>query len=203
VDERFDPEKSTRAYARYMKYIYGQLATVPLNGRLRLGSGNIQRAVQKTGYAISGSCTSATIFLPKPKTTCGILAAIIIAITHAVWFDDISSISGVTDTVTINYQVDLRLCRHCGRPMDEMWRSTPAVALRYAGRWTVRLHLPAVATLLSSASRDSESKRNGWRYHRMPRETPWPRGARVSRERNRLAAANQLREATTSRVEAL
>ena len=25
VDERFDPEKSTRAYARYMKFLYDQL----------------------------------------------------------------------------------------------------------------------------------------------------------------------------------
>jgi len=37
VDERFDPEKSTRAYARYMKFIITNWAIVSLHGRLQLG----------------------------------------------------------------------------------------------------------------------------------------------------------------------
>src|SRR6185503_14755819 len=52
VDERFDPEKSTRAYARYMKYIYQQLGDWYLSmAGYDWGTGNVQRAVQKTGYA--------------------------------------------------------------------------------------------------------------------------------------------------------
>ena len=52
VDERFDPEKSTRAYARYMKYIYEQLGDWYLSmAGYDWGTGNIQRAVEKTGYA--------------------------------------------------------------------------------------------------------------------------------------------------------
>jgi membrane-bound lytic murein transglycosylase D len=52
VDERFDPEKSTRAYARYMKFIYAQLGDWYLSmAGYDWGSGNVQRAVQKTGYA--------------------------------------------------------------------------------------------------------------------------------------------------------
>ena len=40
VDERFDPEKSTRAYARYMKFLYDQLGRlVSGHGGLRLGRG--------------------------------------------------------------------------------------------------------------------------------------------------------------------
>ncbi|MGD0910764.1 MAG: lytic transglycosylase domain-containing protein, partial [Terracidiphilus sp.] len=52
VDERFDPEKSTRAYARYMKYIYDQLGDWYLAmAAYDHGTGNIQREVQRTGYA--------------------------------------------------------------------------------------------------------------------------------------------------------
>ena len=52
VDERFDPEKSTRAYARYMKFIYDQLGDWYLSmAAYDYGTGNIQREVQKTGYA--------------------------------------------------------------------------------------------------------------------------------------------------------
>jgi membrane-bound lytic murein transglycosylase D len=52
VDERFDPEKSTRAYARYMKFIYDQLGDWYLSmAGYDWGAGNVQRAVEKTGYA--------------------------------------------------------------------------------------------------------------------------------------------------------
>ena len=52
VDERFDPEKSTRAYARYMKFIYNQLGDWYLSmAAYDHGTGNIQHAVQRTGYA--------------------------------------------------------------------------------------------------------------------------------------------------------
>ena len=52
VDERFDPEKSTRAYARYMKFLYDELGDWYLAmAAYDHGAGNMQRAVAKTGYA--------------------------------------------------------------------------------------------------------------------------------------------------------
>ena len=69
VDERFDPEKSTRAYARYMKYIYDQLGDWYLSmAGYDWGTGNVQRAVAEDGLcATSGSSTSATTCPRKPR----------------------------------------------------------------------------------------------------------------------------------------
>ena len=46
LDERFDPEKSTLAYARYMKFLYDQLGDWYLAmAAYDWGAGNVQRAV--------------------------------------------------------------------------------------------------------------------------------------------------------------
>jgi membrane-bound lytic murein transglycosylase D len=51
-DERFDPEKSTIAYAKYMKSLYNQFDDWYLAmAAYDWGPGNVQRAVARTGYA--------------------------------------------------------------------------------------------------------------------------------------------------------
>lgn len=51
-DYRFDPEKSTRAYAKYMKQLYAQFGDWYLAmASYDWGPGNVQRAVSRTGYA--------------------------------------------------------------------------------------------------------------------------------------------------------
>lgn len=51
-DYRFDPEKSTRAYARYMKVLYGMFGDWYLAmAAYDWGPGNIQRVVSRSGYA--------------------------------------------------------------------------------------------------------------------------------------------------------
>jgi membrane-bound lytic murein transglycosylase D len=51
-DERFDPEKSSIAYARYMKQLYAQFGDWYLAmAAYDWGPGNVQRAVSRTGYA--------------------------------------------------------------------------------------------------------------------------------------------------------
>ena len=52
VDERFDPEKSSRAYARYIKSLHDQFGDWYLAmAAYDWGPGYVQRAVMKTGYA--------------------------------------------------------------------------------------------------------------------------------------------------------
>lgn len=213
VDERFDPEKSTRAYARYMKFLYGQLGDWYLAmGAYDWGAGNIQRAVQKTGYAdfwelykrhnLPGETQN---YVPE------ILAAIIIANNpHQYGFDDITLDPPVlTDTVTVNYSADLRLVSDIvNAPVDEIEALNPSLLRMVTPPDTsFDLHLPAgTATLFTrSIAAVPESKRNAWRYHRVTTEDTVETVARAYHvPAADLAALNQLDEGQSlAGVEAL
>src|SRR5580698_604152 len=173
VDERFDPEKSTRAYARYMKFLYNQLGDWYLAmAAYDWGAGNVQRAVEKTGYAdfwelykrhnVPGETAN---YVPE------ILAAIIIANNPTQYgFDDISLDPPVlTDNVTVNYSIDLRLVSDMvGAPLDEIEALNPSLLrMDTPPDASFDLHLPAgTATLFDDrVAQIPESKRNVWRYH--------------------------------------
>jgi len=213
VDERFDPEKSTRADARYMKFIYGQLGDWYLSmAGYDWGSGNVQRAVQKTGYADFWELYRRNNLPAETKNYVPeILAAIIIANHPTQYgFDDITLDPPVlTDTVTINYQVDLRLVSDIvGASMDEMVALNPSLLRSVTPPdGPFDLHLPAgTATLFEQRiAAIPESRRNGWRYHRVAAGDTLSSVAHEYRVNVAdLAAANQLRESDDVKgVEAL
>jgi len=203
VDERFDPEKSTRAYARYMKFLYDQLGDWYLAmAAYDWGAGNVQRAVEKTGYAdfwelykrhnLPGETQN---YVPE------IIAAIIIANHPKQYgFDDITLDPPVlTDTVNIDYSVDLRLVSDLvGSPVDEIEALNPSLLRMVTPPDTsFDLHLPAgTASLFQQhIALIPESKRNSWRYHHVAEGDTLASVAHefhVSAED--LAAANQLSE---------
>jgi len=173
VDERFDPEKSTRAYARYMKFLYDQLGDWYLAmAAYDWGAGNVQRAVVKTGYAdfwelykrheLPGETQN---YVPE------ILAAIIIANHPTQYgFDDMTLDPPVlTDTVTVNTSVDLRLVSDLvGAPIDEIQALNPSLLHRVTPPDTAfDLHLPAgTADLFNDRiALIPDDKRSSWRYH--------------------------------------
>ncbi len=173
VDERFDPEKSTRAYARYMKFLYDQLGDWYLAmAAYDHGAGNMQRAVQRTGYADFWELykrhelpSETQNYVPE------ILAAIIIANHPTQYgFDDVTLDPPVlTDTVTINYAVDLRLVSDLvGAPVDEIEALNPSLLRMVTPPdASFDLHLPAgTATLFDQrVALIPETRRNSWRYH--------------------------------------
>jgi membrane-bound lytic murein transglycosylase D len=175
VDERFDPEKSTRAYARYMKYIYSQLGDWYLSmAGYDWGAGNVQRAVEKTGYADFWELYKRGELPRETKNYVPeILAAIIIANHPAQYgFDDVTLDPPVlTDTVTITYPVNLRLVSDIvGAPVDELTALNPSL-LRMTTPPDVPfdLHLPGgtAAVFQQRITLIPEGKRNAWRYHRV------------------------------------
>ena len=201
MDERFDPEKSTRAYARYMKFLYNQLGDWYLAmAAYDWGAGNVQRAVQKTGYADFWELYRRNNLPGETKNYVPeILAAIIIANNpHQYGFDDLTLDPPVlTDTVSVNYSVDLRLVSDLiEAPVDELMALNPAMLRMTSPPDTAfDLHLPAgTATLFQERiAQIPETKRNSWRYHKV---TPDDTMASVSRTFHvspaELAAANQL-----------
>jgi len=175
VDERFDPEKSTRAYARYMKYLYDQLGDWYLAmAAYDWGAGNIQRAVEKTGYADFWQLYKRNNLPGETKNYVPeILAAIIIANNPQQYgFDEVTLDPPVlTDTVTINYSVDLRLVSDLlDTPVDELMALNPGMLrMQTPPDTSFDLHLPAgTATLFEErVAQIPEAKRDSWRYHRV------------------------------------
>jgi membrane-bound lytic murein transglycosylase D len=173
VDERFDPEKSTRAYARYMKFIYSELGDWYLSmAAYDHGTGSMQHAVQRTGYADFWELYKRGE-LPKETENYvpEILAAIIIANhPHQYGFDDVTLDPPLlTDTVTIDYSIDLRLVSDLvGAPVDEIEALNPSLLRSVTPPdASFDLHLPAgTATLFAErAALIPEARRNSWRYH--------------------------------------
>jgi membrane-bound lytic murein transglycosylase D len=213
VDERFDPEKSTRAYARYIKFLYNQLGDWYLAmAAYNWGAGNVQRAVQKTGYAdfwelykrhnLPGETQN---YVPE------ILAAIIIANNPKQYgFDDVTLDPPVlTDTATVNYSVDLRLVSDLvGAPADELEALNPSLLRMVTPpEAPFDLHLPAgTATLFEQRiALIPEVRRGSWRYHSVEAGDTLASVAREYRvQPAELAAANQLKESDSLEgVEAL
>ena len=80
-DERFDPEKSSIAYAKYMKTLYNQFGDWYLAmAAYDWGPGNVQRAVMRTGYADFWELYRRNVLPGETKNYVpGIIAAIIMA----------------------------------------------------------------------------------------------------------------------------
>jgi membrane-bound lytic murein transglycosylase D len=213
VDERFDPEKSTRAYARYMKFIYNQLGDWYLSmAAYDWGAGNVQRAVQKTGYADFWELYKRNNLPGETKNYVPqILAAIIIANHPTQYgFDDVTLDPPVlTDTVTLNYSADLRLVSDVvGAPIDQLMALNPSLLRQTTPpEASFDLHLPAgtAALFQQRIAAIPEARRNTWRYHRVAVGDTLES---VAREYHvgvgELATANQLSaSASVADVEAL
>jgi len=208
VDERFDPEKSTRAYARYMKFIYSELGDWYLSmAGYDWGTGNIQRAVEKTGYADFWQLYKRNNLPAETKNYVPeILAAIIIANHPTQYgFDDITLDPPVlTDTVTINYSADLRLVSDIvGVPVDELIALNPSLLRMVTPPDTeFDLHLPggSAAIFQEKIAAIPVSKRDSWRYHKVtPDDTLASVAHTYSVSVSALAEANQLE--TTAKLE--
>src|SRR5215472_653728 len=117
VDERQDPEKSTRAAARHLKDLYNEfgdwyLAMAAYNS----GPGTVQSAVKRTGYADYWELYKRNV-LPKETKN---YVPIILAVTIMAKNPDQYGLTNIVrekpvpyDTVKIDYPVDLRLVAEC------------------------------------------------------------------------------------------
>jgi membrane-bound lytic murein transglycosylase D len=184
-----------------MKFIYDQLGDWYLSmAAYDWGTGRIQQAVQKTGYADYWELYKRNNLPGETKNYVPeILAAIIIANNPTQYgFDDVTYDPPVlTDTVTINYSIDLRLISDLvDAPVDELTALNPSLLRMVTPPdASFDLHLPAgTATLFQQrVALIPETKRNAWRYHRLTADDSL---ASVAHEfhvsESELAEANQL-----------
>jgi membrane-bound lytic murein transglycosylase D len=189
-----------------MKFLYNQLGDWYLAmAAYGWGAGSIQRAVQKTGYADFWELYKRNNLPGETKNYVPeILAAIIISRNLKQYgFEDVQLDPPiVTDTLSIDYSVDLRLVADlvdadpqeiAGLNPGLLRMTTPPPSVLTG---SFDLHLPpGTATVyLQRIDEIPQDRRTQWRYHRVtPEDTlaSVARSYRVSQEQ--LATVNQLR----------
>jgi membrane-bound lytic murein transglycosylase D len=172
-DERFDPQKSSIAYAKYMKTLYNQFGDWYLAmAAYDWGPGNVQRAVMKTGYADFWELYRRGNLPAETKNYVpGIIAAIIMAKNPEQYGLDkiVPDSPVVSDTVTVDYAIDLRLVADVtDSSLPEIVALNPSLLRMTTPRdMSFDLHIP-VGTRDVFAERIKEipdDKRSSWRFH--------------------------------------
>ena len=172
-DYRFDPEKSSRAYARYIKALYKQFGDWYLAmAAYDWGPGNIQKAVMRTGYADFWELYRRNVM---PKETRAyvpqILAAVIMAKNPERYGLNklVPSPAVIYDTVNVSYAIDLRLVADVtNSSVAELVALNPALLrLRTASDISFDLHIPPGTKDLYTERLKNipEDKRANWRFH--------------------------------------
>jgi membrane-bound lytic murein transglycosylase D len=173
VDDRQDPEKSTRAAAHHLKDLYDQfgdwyLAMAAYNS----GPGTVQAAVKRTGYADFWELYRRNVLPKETRNYVPIILAVTIMTKNPSQYgldQVVMERPADSDTVTINYPVDLRLVAECvNSTPDELQDLNPSllrVTTPRDGEFT--LHLPAgtkdqYQTAIAAIPSDM---RLWWRYY--------------------------------------
>ena len=174
-DQRFDPEKATHAYARYMKFLYNQLGDWYLAmAAYDWGAGNVQRAVQRTGYADFWELYRRNALPAETKNYVPIIlaAAIMAKNPKQYGLDNIAFDPPLlTDTVTTNYSVDLRLVSDVVElPLPEIVGLNPSLLrMSTPPDESFDLHLPPGTGDLyrKRIAEIPEDRRRTWRFHKV------------------------------------
>jgi membrane-bound lytic murein transglycosylase D len=172
-DERFDPDKSSLAYARYMKELYNQFGDWYLAmAAYNWGPGNVQRAVMRTGYADFWELYKRNVLPTATKNYVpGIIAAAIMAKNPKQYGleDLVPDPPVISDTVSVDYAVDLRLVADVTDvSVGEVVALNPSLLRMNTPRGTdFDLHLPAGTrdVYLKRIDQVPEDKRTSWRFH--------------------------------------
>jgi peptidoglycan lytic transglycosylase D len=172
-DERFDPEKATRAYAKYIKYLYNQLGDWYLAmASYDWGAGNVQRAVERTGYADFWELYRRNNLPQETKNYVPIILAVTIMAKNPKQYgltDLVPDPPLITEKVTTNYAVDLRLVADVvDTPVQEIVGLNPSLLRTITPPdEPFDLQLPPGGKELyeKRIAEIPEDKRRYWRFH--------------------------------------
>ncbi|SEG13300.1 membrane-bound lytic murein transglycosylase D [Bryocella elongata] len=172
-DERFDPEKSTVAYAKYMKGLYAQFGDWYLAmAAYDWGPGNVQRAVSRTGYADFWELLRHNAMPAETRAYVpGIIAAAIMAKNPQQYgLANITPMAPVLfDTVSTSYAIDLRLVADLtSASVSEIVALNPALLRMQTPRdipYDLRLPPGSKQVFLERLKDIPEDNRASWRFH--------------------------------------
>lgn len=175
VDDRQDPEKATRAAAKYLKDLFNQfgdwyLAMAAYNS----GAGNVQRAVQRTGYADFWELYKRNVLPLETKNYVPIIVAMTIIAKNPAQYgltpDEVDP-PLAADKVKVDYAVDLRLVAEAvDAPLDQLADLNPS-PLRLVtpkdAEYELKLPAGTKEKFGTAIAAIPEDKRVLWRYHRV------------------------------------
>src|SRR5438445_1886111 len=175
MDERQDPEKSTRAAARHLKDLYNQfgdwyLAMAAYNS----GPGTVQSAVKRTGYADFWELYRRNVLPKETRNYVPIILAVTIMAKNPGQYglDELVREKPVPyDAVKIDYPVDLRLVAECvDVSAADLQDLNPSLLRMTTPRdQEFELHLPVGSKekFLGAIAVIPPDMRVWWRYHKV------------------------------------
>jgi membrane-bound lytic murein transglycosylase D len=175
VDERQDPEKSTRAAAHHLKDLYNEfgdwyLAMAAYNS----GPGTVQNAVKRTGYADFWELYKRNVLPRETRNYVPIILAVTIMAKNPSQYglDEVVPDKPIPyESVKVDYSVNLRLVADCVDASTETLQDLNPSLLRLTtpAGYTFELHLPAGTKdqYLSAIASIPPDMRVWWRYHKV------------------------------------
>jgi membrane-bound lytic murein transglycosylase D len=175
VDERQDPEKATRAAARHLKDLFNQfgdwyLAMAAYNS----GPGNVQQAVQRTGYADFWELYKRNVLPGETKNYVPIILAFTIMAKNPAQYglEHLTPDSPLSyDTVKVDYPVDLRLVAECVDGSLATLQDLNPALLRMTtpkdGNYDLRIPSGTAEKFQQTIAAIPRDKRVWWRYHKV------------------------------------
>jgi len=175
VDDRQDPEKSTRAAARHLKDLYNEfgdwyLAMAAYNS----GPGTVQNAVKRTGYADYWQLYKRNVLPKETRNYVPIILAVTIMAKNPAQYglDKVVTDKPVPyDAVKIDYPVDLRLVAETVDASASTLQDLNPSLLRLTTPKDreFELHLPAGTKdrYLTAIAAIPPDMRVWWRYHKV------------------------------------
>jgi membrane-bound lytic murein transglycosylase D len=173
VDERQDPEKSTRAAAHHLKDLYNQfgdwyLAMAAYNS----GPGTVQSAVKRTGYADFWELYRRNVLPTETRNYVPIILAVTIMAKNPAQYglDDIIPEQPVPyDAIKIDYSVDLRLVAQCidvsPATLQDLNPSLLRLTTPKDQSFELRLPVGTKDRYLAAIAPIPSEMRVWWRYH--------------------------------------
>jgi membrane-bound lytic murein transglycosylase D len=210
VDERQDPEKSTRAAAHHLKDLYSEfgdwyLAMAAYNS----GPGTVQSAVKRTGYADYWQLYKRNVLPKETRNYVPIILAVTIMAKNPEQYglDKIVTEKPVAyDALKIDYPVDLRLVAECVDASASALQDLNPSLLRLTTPKDreFELHLPAGTKdrYLIAIAAIPPDMRVWWRYHKVvPGDTLSAVAHSFHTTRQAIVQANSLDGGEDLRVE--